>query len=298
MRTSNVRISAIAGCAATCATLAFTSIGVPPAQHPRIAQTSVQLQAASVGTPEEILTALGNAAVAIVGAAAWFAAFPITIPASVGFALWADTFRNAGFPTLRLDELIGSGLQVFVSLPTNSVQNAFTQLGQSLGLISPQVASAAAGETAAITYPVDIMNRTADVVRTVAQAAFWFAAFPITLPKSLILGLWASVYASGINNWATQIPLIDALGIGLTSFFETPLKPVRDAFAGLGLALGITTAPAAAAALPTAATRTTPTKLPRAATTARATRKAEAAVAQPVKRTKHSAAQRRQATPR
>ncbi|GEM_PF-2900371 len=298
MRISGARIPAIAESAAICAALTFTSIGVQPfepnLQHLRTEVASVHLQVS-----DTVLTDLANAAIAVVGAAAWFAAFPITLPASVGVVLWADAFRNAGFPTLRLDQLLGSGLQLFVSLPTYAVQNAFTKLGESLGVITPPATPAAARTAAAIATPIEIGNRAADVVRTVTQAAIWFAAFPLTLAKSLFVGMWAAVYASGINNWAVQIPLIDALGIGLTSFFETPLKPVQDAFTALGSALGFMTAPAAAARTPAGAARTETVKTARAAVTTRSSKKpASAAAHRGAKNAKRSAAHSRQATPR
>jgi hypothetical protein len=154
--------------------------------------------------------------------------------------------------------------------------------------------------TAAVTTdPTEIRNRTLDVVRTVAQAAIWFIAFPITLTQSVLVGLFASVFASGIGNWANPIPLINALGAGVWSFFETPLKPVRDAFTALGSALGSTTVPTAAVRPPAlAALRATikPVRIVssvhRTKTPASAASRAGAAAA------KRPAAQSRHATPR
>ena len=140
MRISDARIPAVAGSAAICAALTLASVGIQPFEHDlRTEVASVQLQVSDTA-----LTDLANAAISVIGAAAWFAAFPITLPISIGLALWADAFRNAGSPTLRLDELLGSGLQTFISLPTYAVRNAFTQLGQSLGLITPPANPAAA----------------------------------------------------------------------------------------------------------------------------------------------------------
>ncbi len=165
MRISEARNPATAGSAAICAALALTSIGVHPVeqatQQIRVVHTTVQLQAASVGSPEEILTNLANAAITTVGAAAWFAAFPVTVPASIGIAWAIDAFRNAGFPTLRLDELLGSGLQVFVSLPTYAVQNAFTALGQSIGLIALPATVVRTPATAARTATIKPVRTTA-----------------------------------------------------------------------------------------------------------------------------------------
>ena len=169
MRMPEARSSIVAGCAATCAVLAFTSVGVHPAeqaaQQPRIGHTTVQLLSATVGSPEEILTSLVNATAATVGAVAWFAAFPITIPASVALAYVIDAFTHPGTTTIRPDQALAIGLQLFVSLPTQAVQNAFTELGQSLGLITPPAVAAHASTGAARTALVRPARR-ADTARS------------------------------------------------------------------------------------------------------------------------------------
>ena len=298
MRLSEARIPATAGSAAICAALTFTAIGAHPAEQAmRIRHSAVQLQSVSVGSPVEILTNLANAAIATIGAAAWYAAFPITLPASVGFAWWADAFRNAGFPVLRLDQLLFSGLQLFVNLPTYSVQNTFTQLGQSLGLIAPPTIPTAARAAAANANPTDIAVLAGDAIRTVAQAALWFAAFPITLTQSVIYGGSLALFGVAVNHLALN-PLIALIGGSLQYFLDTPLKPVQAAFTALGTALGFTPAPAAAHARAAAARTETLRTAPAAATRHSVRNPAAATAHTATKAAKSSAAQRRHATPR
>lgn len=155
--------------------MTFTSIGVQPfepnLQHLRTEVASVHLQVSdTVPDRPRQCRHCGRRGGGVVRR------LPDHSSASVGVVLWADAFRNAGFPTLRLDQLLGSGLQLFVSLPTYAVQNAFTKLGESLGVITPPRLPPQA-QTPRRSPPPSRSGAGADVVGTVTQAAIWFAAF-------------------------------------------------------------------------------------------------------------------------
>lgn len=176
----------LTGLATVATALAITSSGIEPAQisPPRLLAESVSVQlqalavssevsiaapstaptAASVATPDVVLTDVIKAALSVAATVAWFVAFPVTLPTTVVVGGLLSLYSNL----IRLlppviDPFVGIGL--FFTLPGNLLRASFTTLGYSLGLIEPSPPSAinAAKPTLAKSSSVGARKRSARI---------------------------------------------------------------------------------------------------------------------------------------
>lgn len=148
-------------------------VAVPPdhvAAATRIEAISVQLQAAVVGTaldadlrggsanpaavdpassvasatvdPVDVIAKAGTLIAAVAGAALWFVAFPVTLPASMLMGAWAAVAMSllSGGGDTGIDKALTYGLGLFLTLPVQLVETAATDFGRSLGLIAQPIA--------------------------------------------------------------------------------------------------------------------------------------------------------------
>jgi hypothetical protein len=135
--------SAVISAAVTVAAI----IPEPPAGLRAPATTTAAVSAGAAAPPEEILTNAARAALSVVVAAAWFGAFPVTLPASLLLGGWVSFAVSyfGGHPTTG-SPLVG--LSLFVDLPIQLVQNAFTALKDSLAAGAPTVGAETTAPTA------------------------------------------------------------------------------------------------------------------------------------------------------
>lgn len=97
----------------------------------------------------------------------------------------------------------------------------------------------------ALAEPGQILTDVVRAALSVAATVGWFAAFPITLPGSLIYGALVSLWASMFR--LEQPPTIDPTA-GLTTFFGVPGYLLQSSFTALGISLGLIEQPASPAA--------------------------------------------------
>lgn len=98
------------------------------------------------------------------------------------------------------------------------------------------VTPAAAATAAATTDPIQVVTDAVRNVLSIAAAAVWFAAFPITLPLSVIGGLLMSV-AQSVNS--TQAPAAADPLLGLSFFFTAPNILLTTGLANFGLTTNV-----------------------------------------------------------
>lgn len=108
--------------------------------------------------PVDLIGGITNLAATLAGAALWFAAFPITLPASIigGSVLGAilGYFACFCFTLPAPDVVVREGLRTFFTLPVVAVQNAIAALqpGQS---VPPAVLASAAADLGTTTLSAD-----------------------------------------------------------------------------------------------------------------------------------------------
>lgn len=130
-----------------------------------------------------------------------------------------STSLRTEFAAVQLQALVASAAPAAAAAPASAV--------------TPSVVAAAA----AAIDPVQIVT---DIVRSavsIAAAALWYAAFPITLPLSVIGGLVMSVTQNlgGANATTAVDPLA-----GVAFFFTAPNILLTTGFANLGLSNNFT----------------------------------------------------------
>ena len=147
--------------------------------------------------------------------------------------------------------------------------------------------------------PVQILTGVVQNVVGIAAAALWYAAFPITLPLSVLGGLVASVIRT--VNQPQASTTVDPFQ-GLSFFFTAPNVLLTTGIANIGLAMNVNQHQMlhfpigmAAAVRPAAAvtrTSTAPAAAPTPATSARSVKKVAAAAQSGAKATKRAATTR------
>ncbi|MGV0994032.1 MAG: hypothetical protein ACOYEV_19355 [Candidatus Nanopelagicales bacterium] len=117
---------------------------------------------------------------------------------------------------------------------------------QPVEISPPRLLSAATSvQLTALAEPAQILTDAVKAALSVAATVGWFAAFPITLPGSLIYGALVSLWASMFR--LEQPPTIDPTA-GLTTFFAVPQYLLQSSFTALGISLGLIEQPASPAA--------------------------------------------------
>lgn len=240
MGSLTVRPIAVAGIATLVTAVTITGSQVRPVEisPPRLLAESVQLQA--LAEPGQILTDAVKAALSVAATVGWFVAFPITLPGSLIYgavvSLWASMFRLERYPTIDPT----AGLTTFFAVPEYLLQSSFTALGISLGLIEQPAFPAAARQpgtvtpgraraqasAAAIGSPGDILTNIVRLAVSVAGAAAWYLATPLTLPLS--------IFAAGVIRSAFGLLSNHAVDGGTTTedwsnglaLFGVPLQAV------------------------------------------------------------------------
>ena len=178
----------------------------------------------------------------------------------------------AGVATVLTAAMIaGAGVgQAHIAVPNLRIELGAVQLQALTTSAIPATAAAttsavspsAAATAAAGTDPVQILTDAVKSAVTAIASALWFAAFPITLPLSVIGGFVSSVVTNMSRPQATTAA--DPL-VGVTFFFSAPNILVTSGFANLGLSHTWTqhqfspSSPFIAAATPRAAAARKPT---------------------------------------
>ncbi|MGI9162348.1 MAG: hypothetical protein ACR2JI_05420 [Mycobacterium sp.] len=147
----------------------------------------------------------------------------------------------AGIATVLTAAMIAGGgvQQAHISVPDLRIEMGAVQLqalttsaipataAVTTGAVSPSAAA-----TAAATDPVQILTDAVKSAVTAIASALWFAAFPITLPLSVIGGFVSSLAA---NMSGSQAPAAADPLIGVTFFFSAPNILLTSGFANIGL---------------------------------------------------------------
>lgn len=139
-------------------------------------------------------------------------------------ALWLDPPRQP--PAIR-------AAAVAVELRAAAVETALA------GVAAVAAAEAEAADAAGVEQPVpasqgpvDLIGGAATVAAAVAGAALWYAAFPITLPASIVAGMYFATVLYVLNPTKVD-PIPDGIRWGVTIFFEFPPAAVKYAFDAL-----------------------------------------------------------------
>lgn len=118
-----------------------------PANAPAESATEVASDASMPADPVALISGVANLAVTLAGAALWFAAFPVTLPAtmiagSVGYAI-AGYFGCFCFRFPAPEVVVTNGLKVFFEFPAVAVQSAIERL-QPVESVAPAALARAA----------------------------------------------------------------------------------------------------------------------------------------------------------
>lgn len=149
----------------------------------------------------------------------------------VAAVLTAATMTNAGIRTVDA----GAGLRTeFAAVQLQAL--AISAAPAASTAPATAVTPAAAVTAAALTDPVQMVTDVVRNILSVAAAALWYAAFPITLPLSVIGGLVMSVTQT-INRNQTAAPA-DPL-VGISFFFSAPNVLLTTGLANFGLATNV-----------------------------------------------------------
>lgn len=156
---------------------------------------------------------------------------PLTA-AGVAAVLTAATITAAGMHSTE----INAGLRTefaAVQLQALAVSAAPAASEAPAAAVTP---AAVANAVAAAADPVQIVTDVVRNVLSIAAAALWYAAFPITLPLSVIGGLVMNVAQSikGTQASAAADPLL-----GVTFFFTAPNVLLTTGLANFGLATNV-----------------------------------------------------------
>lgn len=149
--------------------------------------------------------------------------------AGVATVLTAATIAGAGVAQTRLampGPRIEMGAVQLQALTTSALPDAAA--AAATGAVSPSAAATAAAGA----DPVQILTDAVKSAVSAIASALWFAAFPITLPLSVIGGFVSSV-VSNVSR-AQAATTVDPL-IGLSFFFSAPNILLTSGFANIGL---------------------------------------------------------------
>lgn len=138
--------------------------------------------------------------------------------------------------TLTMATIAGAEVrQTSMSTPALRTEMVAVQL-QALTVSAVPVSPVAAATAAVTVDPVQIVTDIVTSALSVAASAVWFAAFPITLPLSILGGLVMNVVANvtQTKSVAANDPLI-----GVSFFFAAPNILLTSGFANVGLSLNV-----------------------------------------------------------
>jgi len=152
-------------------------------------------------------------------------------------ALWLDPPRQP--PAIR-------AAAVAVELRAAAVETALA----GVAAVTAAEAEAAGVEqpVSASQDPVDLIGGAVTLAAAVAGAALWYAAFPITLPASIVAGMYFATVLYVLNP-AKIDPIPDGIRWGVTVFFEFPPAAVKYAIDSLQPVQPVQPVSAAAAAV-------------------------------------------------
>lgn len=155
---------------------------------------------------------------------------------AVGIAavLTAATITTAGIHTTN----VSTGLRTdFTAVQLQALAvSAATTAPAAAEAPAAALTPAAAATAAASTDPIQVVTDAVRNVLSIAAAAVWFAAFPITLPLSVIGGLLMNV-AQSVNS--TQAPAAADPLLGLSFFFTAPNILLTTGLANFGLTTNV-----------------------------------------------------------
>lgn len=154
---------------------------------------------------------------------------------AVGIAavLTAATITTAGIHTTN----VSTGLRTdFTAVQLQALAVSAATTAPAAAAPAAALTPAAAATAAASTDPIQVVTDAVRNVLSIAAAAVWFAAFPITLPLSVIGGLLMNV-AQSVNS--TQAPAAADPLLGLSFFFTAPNILLTTGLANFGLTTNV-----------------------------------------------------------
>ena len=165
-------------------------------------------------------------------------------------ALWLDPPRQP--PAIR-------AAAVAVELRAAAVETALA--GVAAVTAAEAEAAGVQQPVSASQDPVDLIGGAVTLAAAVAGAALWYAAFPITLPASIVAGMYFATVLYVLNP-AKIDPIPDGIRWGVTVFFEFPPAAVKYAIDSLQPVQPVSAAAAAVGGPRPAAAPVPPTSVP------------------------------------
>lgn len=188
-----------------------------------ISIADVQLDAAAA-TPT--INDIIELAALIAATPLWYAALPITLPASialgVGFSLVLNIIRGNYSADLVLSAIVGVG--VFLVGPPLLISSK-------LSAFLPSAAAPAAAQPLP-TAAVPSLQALADVVKAVAAAAFSYATLPITLPAAVVTAAWKELYTNVVGG-NPHFDIGAAVLRAVTTLMSAPLDAIYQSVSTL-----------------------------------------------------------------
>ncbi|BBZ79538.1 hypothetical protein MANY_48750 [Mycolicibacterium anyangense] len=189
-----------------------------------ISIADVQLDAAAAATPT--INDIIELAALIAATPLWYAALPITLPASialgVGFSLVLNIIRGNYSADLVLSAVVGAG--VFLVGPPLLISSK-------LSAFLPSAAAPAPAQPLQ-TAAVPSLQALADVVKAVAAAAFSYATLPITLPAAVVTAAWKELYTNVVGG-NPHFDIGAAVLRAVTTLISAPLDAIYQSVSTL-----------------------------------------------------------------
>ena len=192
----------------------------------------VQLQAAAAATPQANATTptindVVEIAALIAATPLWYAALPITLPASIALGIWfslALEVLRGNYNNVNLGESLVFGVAAYFVGP-------LVLISSKLSAFLPSSASPAAAQTPQAAA-VPSLQALADVVKAVASAAFWCVTLPITLPPVVISAAWKEVYWNLVSGYP-HFDIGGAVLRAVIAFVSAPLDAIKESVSKL-----------------------------------------------------------------
>ncbi|WP_293306741.1 hypothetical protein [Mycolicibacterium sp.] len=157
---------------------------------------------------------------------------PLTA-AGIAAVLTAATLTGAGIRNADL----GAGLRTEFAAVQLQALTVSAAAAVPPAAVTPSVTATVAAAAAAID-PVQMVTEVVKNALSIAAAALWYAAFPITLPLSVIGGLVASLAQNATSGTQASVAASPLQGIGF--FFTAPNVLLTTGFANIGLSMNYT----------------------------------------------------------
>ncbi|WP_328351319.1 hypothetical protein OG976_17620 [Mycobacterium sp. NBC_00419] len=192
----------------------------------------VQLQAAAAATPQANATTptindVVEIAALIAATPLWYAALPITLPASITLGIWfslALEVLRGNYNGVNLGESLVFGVAAFFVGP-------LVLISSKLSAFLPSSAPPAAAQTLRAAA-VPSLQALADVVKAVASAAFSYATLPVTLPGVVVSAAWKELYTSLISGYP-NFDIGAAVLRAVTAYLSAPLDAIKQSVSNL-----------------------------------------------------------------